>query len=238
VEFEPTANQLPIARPLTNEFASETNAADLLANQAEDELTANQEDSPANDEQQDENPAAEDPLVAIPWLTRWLNTIIGLSVLLVAITGWQIARARGVAPAPVLLERGLKRLNLKVPGILYRWARNAALPPLERAYMEINHALKRLGEDTPVNATPAERAVALEAQLPMLAEPISTLRDEYHKSAYSPIEADLDQAREAARTIRSTSFVARIKRLFARVQAEDERDDLPTLYKKMQEKIK
>jgi hypothetical protein len=162
-----------------------------------------------------------------------LNAVIGVSVLAVAVAGWGVARARGLQPMPVLMELGLRRLNFKPPDLLSRWARFATLPPLERAYMEINHALRRLGNHTPINATPAERAVALQSELPMLAEPIQNLRDEYHTAAYSPLDADLENARESARIIRNTSIVARLRRLFSRIQQEDERDDLTTAIQKI-----
>ena len=112
---------------------------------------------------------------------------------------------------PIFLENSFLRVGLKPPSAIRRWAKRAALPPLSKAYLEINRALTRLGTRPSPNDTPAERAASLSKILP-LAQPASQrLLNEYHAATYSLQPADLESARQAGAEIRSLSFRAKIQ---------------------------
>jgi hypothetical protein len=121
-------------------------------------------------------------------------------------------------PLPVQLERGIRRLGLRPPSFLLLWAHYVGLPPLSRAYQEINRALKRLGKAPTLEDTPAERASVLIQILPEAAQPIRELLSEYHTAAYSPFSADYDSARQAGQEIRRLSYLALLQRLLIGLQ--------------------
>jgi len=129
---------------------------------------------------------------------------------------WRRRRRHGLAPLPVLLEGGLRRLGLQPPSALRRWARRVALAPLERAYLELNHALVRLNAPPDLADTPAERVAALAHLLPAAMDPAQRLLAEYHATTYSPRPGSFHVARQAARAIRDLSWRAKVRRLTVR----------------------
>jgi hypothetical protein len=140
---------------------------------------------------------------------------LALGVVVIALA-WRRQRQRGWPPFPVLLEGGLRRFDLQPPAALRRWARRAVLPPLGRAYMELNQALARLGAPPDPADTPAERAVALTRLLPAAADPAQRLLAEYHATAYGPRPGNYGIAQQAGRDIRILSWRAKIRQLFVR----------------------
>ena len=116
----------------------------------------------------------------------------------------------------------MRRIGLQPPAILQRWARHAALPPLSRAYMEINYALRRLGRQPLPTETPAERGRTLARAIPAAGMPTRQLVDEYQAATYSSRPAvDLDTARTAGREIRALSLRAMFRRLSQRLSWRD-----------------
>ncbi len=227
VEFEPTVSQLPLVRPEGEEFV-----INPVSNGAENPI----------DEQQDlsgqdanlpglglgDDPTAND-LAALQRLGVWLP-IAGLAaVIALAALTWRAYRRRGGQALPILVEQGLLRIHLRPPLALQRWAYWARLEPLERAYVEINRALARLGQPPPRNATPAERAEALTEMLPDLAEPIYSLRNAYQTKAYGARSVEDQTAILAGRLVRSASWVVRLRRWLARWQQPPQREDLVSL---------
>ncbi len=208
VEFEPTVSYPPLERPL-GESPIMPPGADP------DRHRRDLEEFPEDFYPLDDEPLPIDLLPPIPRSeVPWdLLLTLGLFVFLLA---WSVRLEHDYAPIPTLLERGLDLLGFKPPVILRRWARYAALTPLERAYLELNRALTRLGSPPAPADTPAERALALTRLLSEAADPIQRLLAEFHVAAYSPRSGNLRVARQAARTIRDLSWRARIRRLVAR----------------------
>ena len=62
-------------------------------------------------------------------------------------------------PAPIWIEKSCFDVGLRPPQSIRLWARRAGLPPLTRAYLEINHALARLGQHPTATATPPSAAL-------------------------------------------------------------------------------
>jgi hypothetical protein len=124
----------------------------------------------------------------------------------VAIFTWKVKKPKLRTPLPVQMERGLRKLGIKSPRLLRRWAHFASLPPVTRYYLEINKALKRLGQPPGVDDTPAERAVSLSALLPEIGQKVQSLLEEYQFSIYSTREPDIEAARQCGMEIRSFSY--------------------------------
>jgi hypothetical protein len=121
-------------------------------------------------------------------------------------------------PAPILLEKAFIRAGLQPPKAVQLWARRAMLPPLARAYLEINHALKRLGRLPSNTDTPAERADLLSQELPSVRRPAHRLVHEYQIETFSNQSANLVVAVKSAIEIKDASIQAYFKRLFSRLQ--------------------
>jgi transglutaminase-like putative cysteine protease len=214
VEFEPTGNQLPIVRSERSELTTAEESSEELAG-LEDPREDQPQDEQGEDSQGEDEITGEDDRTA--FTIGMISLVAGLILIAVAFT-WRKFRKRGGQSLPMLVQRSFYRFNLKPPDFLQRWAQRASLPAMGNAYMEINRALARLGATPDPNLTPAERAMALAALLPMLEEPIHTLLVEYHAAAYSPHAANDGVALQSGRTIRNTSYLAMLQRWLARWQ--------------------
>ena len=206
VEFEPTASQLPIHRRL-GESQPATAAGSTLPPGGDIEGRLDDRLEGVEDAELDLSYEAS------PNTAKTAATYAVILALILLSLIWHRRRRRGLAPLPVLLEGGLRRLGLQPPPALRRWARRVALAPLERAYLELNHALVRLNAPPDLADTPAERVAALAHLLPAAMDPAQRLLAEYHATTYSPRPGSLHVARQAARAIRDLSWRARIRRL-------------------------
>jgi len=213
VEFEPTTSQPSIQRPLGESQPYTPSAGDSERHWHDrlEELLA-LEPYPPN-----ESPPAAAPDFSQNFrrdAASWaLLLALGLILIFLA---WRRRHPRGLPPLPVLLEAGLRRLDLQPPAVLRHWAHRAILPPLARAYLELNQALTRLAAPPDPADTPAERAIALARLLPAAADPAQRLLAEYQATTYSPRAGSLYIAQQAARAIRNLSWRARIRRLIVR----------------------
>ncbi len=224
VEFEPTASEDPLLRPLGgNELDEEQDLSDRQdlpdpfdRPDPRDELMEGLEDP-----SQWAVPG-QMPLGRRIALYGFLFLALGLLGVLI----WQIRRGFELAPIlqmlsvriPVQLEQGLLRIGIRPPAFLSNWALYATLPSLSRSYLEVNRALSRLGRPPTVGLTPAERVGALSIELPPAADPAQRLLTEYHTATYSLDPADPLVARQAGKEIRRLSLFARFQRLLARIQ--------------------
>jgi transglutaminase-like putative cysteine protease len=208
VEFEPTVSQRPIHRPLGESPPdAAASSTDPPGGGAEEGLLDDRLDR-VEDVELD---AASDLRRAT---LRW-NLLLSLALILIFLA-WRVRRRRSLPPLPVLLEGGLRRFGLQPPAIVRRWSHRVALAPLERAYLELNHALTRLGTPPEPADTPAERAAAMARLLPATADPVQRLLAEYHAAIYSPHFGNLYVAQQAARAIRNLSWQARVRQLIVR----------------------
>jgi transglutaminase-like putative cysteine protease len=218
VEFEPTASQDPLRRPLgqvdlEGERDDEDVAADRLGDE-EDRLDDRMSDLEGMDDIYPDG-----GLWGLPGLARripsplWLLLIAGLLLMILA---WRLRQRQILPPLPILVSRGVRRLGRRPPVWLRRWAARSVMSPMKRAYMTINRALVRLGTPPAPADTPAERAAALSAVLPSAADPIQRLYLEYQIATYSPQSGNVGLAQQAARAIRNRSWKARMRRLFVR----------------------
>ena len=132
--------------------------------------------------------------------------------------GWRIKPKINLDETPIFLEAAFVRVGLRPPKIVRLWARRATLPPISKAYLEINQALNRTGNKPQANLTPAERAHDLGQALPLTDKHAHNLVKEYEVETFSKQPGNLAIALRAGSEIRKISFQAYIRRLFARLQ--------------------
>ena len=213
VEFEPTVSQQPLIRPL----------GDLSTSSLDPEI------APSSDELQDRARNRLDELseegiplqssssagllmIPVPIWAAFITILIILSVILIR----RVRIQRGSLPIPIQLEASLERVGVKPPKIVHRWARHASLSSLSRAYLELNHALSRLGQPPKESDTPAERADDLIQLLPPTEAPVQEVLIPYQNSVYGNQTSDPDYAKQAGKEIRKLSIIARLKRFVER----------------------
>ena len=149
---------------------------------------------------------------------RTILTLLVLTTALIAIALFRRRRSRADLPIlPILVQKGLRRLNINLPALLNRWVVHATLPFLTQAYMQINYALVRLDAPPEPADTPAERAETLRRLLPEATDPAESLLSEYQTGVYGRRPGDLPVARMAGHTIRSLSWKAALRRLLDRL---------------------
>lgn len=181
-----------------------------------EELRAEREDKLINgDNQLTSEVNAETPS---PWpgVFLWLIPLAvgGATIYLL----WR-SRTRFRLPViPVWIESTMLKMGIRPPKAIQSWARLAALPPLSKAYLEINRALRRLGVKPALTDTPRERAAALAQAAPPAEMPAQRLVHEYQVATFSPQPADLPAAVQASQEIRKVSLLAMLQRFLSRFQ--------------------
>jgi len=217
VEFEPTASEDPLLRPL-GDVGEEDEEGPLVppGGDTEDRWRERLAELEGLDElgSGEGGPVASRGVLDRIGSLYWLVAVLAAGALAVLI--WRVRR-RISLPVPVFLEREARRFGWTPPAFLRRWTRRALLDPLERAYVEVDQALLRLGLSPQPADTAAERAAALAHALPEASAPVKCLLAEYEHATYSPRRAgSVHQAREAARSIRRLSWMEKLRRLIRR----------------------
>ncbi len=210
VEFEPTANQVPLLRP------SGVEPVDAAGTEIEPESGVISDERPLMDDEVDlfqEPPQiASDP---VPTPFPWKIVLPSLLVLLGMIL-WSVIPWRDLPALPVLLMNGFRRLGFKPPDFLRRWERLATLPPVARAYHELNRALVVIKARPKAYATPAERVSILVSHLPEAQDPAEVVVAEYHAITYSQMPGNQKNAIRGGRIIRKLSTKEWMRRYFPR----------------------
>jgi transglutaminase-like putative cysteine protease len=210
VEFEPTGNQANLLRPLGGNNV-EADAA--LAAQVEEQQVAEREAFQEDQAVLAARLAEEQATTAAENQRRLgLLAFVAAAILLVIAFFWRRYRNSGGKAVPVLIERGLQRVDITPPKVLSGWANYSQLEPLPQAYMEINAALRRVGAPPKFGDTPNERATALSAKLPQIAPLVAELSQHYEQAVYNENATELEQARRAKWAIRLASFIEQIRR--------------------------
>jgi transglutaminase-like putative cysteine protease len=213
VEFEPTASQPTIDRLSGENQGSaypnpNSDLADFQRRAMEEEMAQLR----AERNRSGQTTTQQKQMNVVYWI---VPLVLGSSVLFL------ILRKRPLTSlqhAPILLEAALMKVGIKPPKLLQLWARRAALPPLSKAYLEINHALARLGNPPVITDTPTERATTLGQLIPPADNAAHTLVNEYQIETFGKQPANLVVALKAAAEIKSQSYKAFLQRLFSRLQ--------------------
>jgi hypothetical protein len=204
VEFEPTANQVPLNRPVAPQNPLDENSGfPLDSPRTEDSLNFASREPVEQEIDPNAQPAAG------------LNPLYLLSLLIV-LAGLTIFLGRRYtlhARLPAFLRVTMERSGIETPLWITHWERWVGLSPIERAFESINFGLRQLDESPPIHATPVERADRLSHILTPMADQIKILLDEHQTSLYTSRTADVNQARRAALNIRVQTILARVRHL-------------------------
>ncbi len=205
VEFEPTAGQAPLQRPLPPDAESTTNSGPLA-----DLRIEGLQEFPERNETEEilgaSLPEAAPPLSPTVYLIPLLAILAGLIIFLAH-------RYAIHTRVPRVLRAGMERTGIDVPLWLLRWETWVRLSPVEKAFESVNFGLRYLDKPVPVHTTPSERAARLTHLLPNTAHEIKILLDEHQTSLYTSRTADVSQARQAAFNIRKQTILERIRYL-------------------------
>jgi transglutaminase-like putative cysteine protease len=219
VEFEPTVSQAAITRPLG-----------VASNATDGGITPTP--APTRPAEENLNQALNEPDAQAVnetgpnWtLLIWLS--IPLLIVLIGFAGWRVSQRLNLPAFPVIAERSLRRVGLTPPKALQAWAHQAALAPIEKAYQEVNEALKRLAAPADPADTPTDRVAKLKRLLPEAATYASHLLAEYQIVAYSSKEGNVAVAEQAGRLIRTLSWR---KMISLRLNGGEPSESLPTKY--------
>ena len=218
--FEPTASQPVVIRPSgETDFVPFAERRIPQEDSGEDQLLNN-----PNQQRPGDNAPESDPGLAANFWT--FGNIVKLILLLIAvallvIVIWRVQRGFKVKPflvrisieLPVGIEKGLRSLGIRPPGFLVNWIYLVRLPVLSRSYLEINHALARIGKKPASQDTPSERTDHLIESIPSTMDPAKRLLAEYQTSVYSQHRANSRIAQKAGAEIRKLSWLAWLGRL-------------------------
>ena len=206
VEFEPTAGQAPLDRPLPPQDSSNANNFGPLNSLSTEDIL-----DFANREQIDEGATTpvQPPAPVFPTLY-----LIPLLAIVVVLTVFLSQRYSLTTRVPIFLRATIERTGIEVPIWIVRWEKWAKLSPIEKSFESVNFGLRYLDQAVPVHTTPIERAAKLTRILPREADQIKILLDEHQTSLYTSRIADITQARRAAFNLRVQVIIERIRYLF------------------------
>lgn len=206
VEFEPTAGQAPLDRPLPPQDPADANNSNPL-----NDLRTEDNRDFAGREQND--PGVTVPVESPASVFRTLYLIPLLAIAL-GLAVFLSQRYGLTARVPVFLHATIERTGIEVPIWVTHWEKWVKLSPIEKSFESVNFALRYLGQPVPVHTTPSERAAKLTRILPEKADEIKILLDEHQTSLYTSRIADVTQARHAALNLRTQVILERIRYLF------------------------
>ncbi len=229
VIFEPTVSQPPFIRPSGEAITSPNenqSGADQNNTQNPQGLGNTNQQKPG-DNGASTNSGQDPNFWTFGNILKFIALLFALAILVIVI--WQVRKGFKLKPllerisieVPEKLEKGLRRLGVRPPDFLVNWVYTMRLPGLTRSYLEINHALNRMGREPSIQDTPTERTVALISAIPAASTPAKQLLAEYQTSAYSLHPADSEVAKKAGNEIRKLSWINWIGRVLSRFQEPD-----------------
>ncbi len=191
VEFEPTANQAPLARPVEEETRPNQPVGTPIP-----ELGDNL--PPAGLEELNTPPSTDsNPDRAINRLL--LNILYGALIIGMFTAGIFLTRRYSLAERlPVYLAGRYAKNGNQPPRWLTRWARWANLTSIERSFEAVNWSLRTLGHPQAMHVTPAERAARLRDLLPTVSSFIDILAEEHQTNLFTSRYGNSARARRAA----------------------------------------
>jgi transglutaminase-like putative cysteine protease len=200
VEFEPTANQQPLLRePGNGQFD--------LEHPIQEEEQLPPVEAPTNPLPIGES-ASENGLLTYLWMI-----VVGVLLTGVAFVFLWRYRDQILLAVAVVVDRSLRRFDVRGPRSLTALINNARLPVLTRAYTQINQALQWLGATPKPGDTPRQRAAALSLLLPELRTEINALVEDYQDDMYGQERIEREErARVIMDRIRETAERLRFRR--------------------------
>jgi len=202
VEFEPTASQDELQRPINNEVVIPAGPTLPLPVRPDTGEPVTPQTTPTKP--------------AIPWTVTYRLPIVWVSWIALLLALWGLNRQTGwVGRIPVYLETRALRAGNEPPRWIRLWAGWTRLAPVARAYESINLSLRVMGESQPAHVTPAERAKRLTSLVPAAQAWVKELIEEHERVLYAGGESRVSVARKSALFILLTTIWARLIQLGA-----------------------
>ena len=207
VEFEPTAGQAPLDRPLPPQDPTDpnsNNAFNRLLTEGDQDFADRDRTLEGATTSAQQEPAGFQPLYLLPLLAIVAGSLLFIS-------------RRYALPTriPIFLRVTMERTGIDVPIWVIHWEKWVKLSQIEKAFESVNFGLRLLDQAVPVHTTPIERASRLARILPKQGDQIKVLLDEHQTSLYTSRIADVTQARRAAFNLRMQVIFQRIRNLFS-----------------------
>lgn len=203
VEFEPTANQEPLERPLDRDESASAGAP--IANPLDQKPL--EEDEPLPPEAAEENQTSAAVWtgrlgLALPWLG-------GVFAILLVLTLKR--RFAPNATAASLLRRAIEKSGWTPPGWFSRWILLINRPQIEQYFHSINISLHWMKRPQPAHVTALERALLLKRILPEAANSIEAILEEHQRQLFTEKEGNSASARKSALDILYKTLRKRLK---------------------------
>ncbi len=216
IEFEPTALQVAIDRPLGG--APDDRTIPNQPNPNQPQLLDDFEEATGFDDQGNASaaPTQTTPLVGATLII--LGLLVGVIAFFVYGPGRRKRQFDPQQSLPVLLERTLRRRGWRIPRWLTQWSLFNQLSPIERSFYSVGWMNRIMGVQVQSAWTPAEHVRALVGVLPESELPANQLLEEYHKAVYSPHPPDNPLAREASRQLWQHTLQKRGKMIWAKIR--------------------
>lgn len=211
VEFEPTVNQLALARPRDSQLAAgrgENGGAPVAPPPLADSGIGVER---AEDTFLGAGPAPLAFLASPPGRAL----LAGILLVSLALLLYGNARYRYLDRVPAYLSRAYERGEGSVPAWLQRWAVWVTLSAIERSFHAVNVGLRWLGRPAPLHATPQQRADALRQILSSAESEIERVLLEHHNALYARRHANAAAARRAGMRILGKAILQRVRELGA-----------------------
>ncbi len=190
VEFEPTASQRALQRPLEPQPVS-TGAGNVPTPQSAP--TPDAEPLAEQDRARDEEGVTAAAPTTLP---RWVWAVSGF---VVAVFLWLLDRRTGwVGRVPVYIESRAERAGGRAPRWISAWAAWTRLTPIERAFQAVNLSLHWLEEPAPSHATPRERAERLIRLMPRAQAEVQKLTGQHEAALFGREAVSISAARLSA----------------------------------------
>ena len=210
VEFEPTASQPQLNRPLP---PREQDITDNINPDLIDFLELEKNPEPSQDLPQFEDLSGPEPIQdAVPVNPNLY--LIPISIIVASLTIFFGRRYSVPARIPGFLRSTYEKSGSKTPTWILNWEHWVNTSQIQRSFESINFALQFLKHPIPIDATPIERADALKQLLPKAQEHTENLLDEHQTSLYTSRQADALRARRAAFNVRKYALLERIRYIF------------------------
>lgn len=213
VEFEPTASQDDLIRPLTNDpLQSAPTAAS-----APTPLATPDGGLSEFDRTKDELDLANLPVTL--WYVTYRNALNWALAALIIFALWLYnLHSRWVAKIPLYFEARAAQTGTKPPRWIRTWAAWTRLTPMERSFETINFSLHSFGERMPVHASAGERAKALIRLLPTARSQVQALTEHHEAALFSRGgESDLPQRGAVLRGARRAAMSILLYIIWARL---------------------
>jgi transglutaminase-like putative cysteine protease len=215
VEFEPTANQDPLERPVAPlpTPAPSTNLGILPRPTPNRDI----ERGPRIDESgvTEAPPFAETALGRATFMALWVLTIGALLFV--------ERRFRLADRVPVYISKAYARNGATPPDWVDRWVRWNALTSIERSFHAVNVSLRWMGKPQPIYVTPRERANLLKEILPSAHLSIDALLEEHQTALFSRRPGNMTHARRAALSLLGMALHARVADFWDGIRGRIER---------------